>query len=56
MSTAALIGIDIGTTAVKAVMTDLTGRRLAEYASPYPTARPASGWVGEIDARPVIDR
>lgn len=41
----ALIGIDIGTTAVKAVMTDLSGRRLADHATPYPTSRPAVGWV-----------
>lgn len=40
---AALIGIDIGTTAVKAVMTDLHGQRLAEYASAYPMARPGPG-------------
>lgn len=35
----ALIGVDVGTTAVKAVMADLQGRRLAEYAARYPTAR-----------------
>jgi xylulokinase len=41
----ALIGIDIGTTAVKAVMTDLSGQRLADHAAVYPTARPAPEWV-----------
>ena len=40
-----LIGIDIGTTAVKAVLVDLDGRLLAEYAAPYPTARPRPAWV-----------
>jgi xylulokinase len=40
-----LIGIDIGTTAVKAVLVDLGGRLLAEHAAPYPTARPRPGWV-----------
>lgn len=54
MAQAALIGIDIGTTAVKAVMADLTGRRLADYASGYPTNRPAAGWV-EQDPRDWLD-
>ncbi len=40
-----LVGIDIGTTSVKAVMIDLAGRRVAEYASRYPTARPSAGQV-----------
>lgn len=35
----ALIGVDVGTTAVKAVMADLQGRRLADFAARYPTAR-----------------
>lgn len=39
----ALIGIDIGTTAVKAVMTDLAGDRLADYAAGYPLHRPHPG-------------
>lgn len=42
---AALIGIDVGTTAVKAVMSDAAGRRLADYAAPYPTTRSEAGWV-----------
>ena len=37
----ALIGIDIGTSAVKGVLCALSGARLAGYAAPYPTARPA---------------
>ncbi len=39
----ALIGIDIGTTAVKAAMTDLSGHRLAEFSAAYPMARPGPG-------------
>lgn len=39
----ALIGIDIGTTALKAVMTDETGARLAEYRAGYPLSRPLAG-------------
>lgn len=45
MSAAHLIGIDIGTTSVKAVMIDLAGRRVDAFAAPYPTARPAAGQV-----------
>lgn len=40
---AALIGIDIGTTSVKAVMTDLSGHRLAAHAASYPLHRPRPG-------------
>ena len=40
-----LIGIDIGTTAVKAVLVDLGGRLLAESAVAYPTERPRPAWV-----------
>lgn len=46
----ALIGIDIGTSAVKAVMTDLAGGRLADHAARYPTARPAPAWVEQEPA------
>ncbi len=45
MSASHLIGIYIGTTSVKAVMIDLSGRRVAEFASAYPTHRPGPGWV-----------
>ena len=40
-----VIGIDVGTTSVKAVMLDPSGRRLAEFAAPYPTRRPMPGQV-----------
>lgn len=40
-----LVGIDVGTTAVKAVLIGLDGTRLAEFAQGYPTARPAAGLV-----------
>jgi xylulokinase len=38
-----LIGIDVGTTAVKAVLIDLIGKRLAEFERRHPMARPAPG-------------
>ncbi len=40
-----LIGIDVGTTSVKAVAIGPDGTRLAEFARPYPTRRPAAGLV-----------
>ena len=40
-----LIGIDVGTTSVKAVMIDGTGHRLAESSARYPTHHPALGAV-----------
>lgn len=46
----ALIGIDIGTTAVKAVMCDPSGARLASYAAAYPTQRPGPGQVEQDPA------
>lgn len=46
----ALIGIDIGTTAVKAAMTDLGGHRLAEFAASYPMARPGPGLAEQAPA------
>lgn len=46
----ALIGIDIGTTAVKAVLVDLDGRRLASYAAGYPTTRSRPGIVEQDPA------
>lgn len=45
---ATLIGIDVGTTAVKAVLIDLTGNRLAEFSRPHPMSRPSAG-VAEQD-------
>ncbi|MBI1416585.1 MAG: carbohydrate kinase [Limimaricola sp.] len=44
-----LIGIDIGTTAVKAVLLGRDGQRRAAFSRPYPTRRPAEGRV-EQDA------
>lgn len=38
-----LAGIDVGTTATKAVLVDLGGRRIAEYVHRYPIHRPAPG-------------
>ncbi len=40
-----LIGIDVGTTSVKAVMIDLTGRRIAQFSQRYPTHHPGAGLV-----------
>lgn len=40
-----LIGIDVGTTSVKAVMIDLAGQRVAQMSSRYPTRRPGPGLV-----------
>ena len=48
-TTKTLIGIDIGTTSVKAVLLAASGQRLAAFSRPYPTARPAPGLV-EQDA------
>ena len=36
-----LIGIDVGTTAVKAALFDGTGNVLRRFGERYPTARPA---------------
>ena len=41
MATDCLIGIDVGTTATKAVLIDFAGNRLADYAHPHPTSRPS---------------
>ena len=54
----ALIGVDLGTTAVKAVLADLSGRRLAEYAAGHETRRPGpgrveqdpAGWLAHVEA------
>ena len=54
----ALIGVDLGTTAVKAVMADLSGRRLADYAAGHETRRPGpgqveqdpGGWLAHVEA------
>ncbi|MEQ1771276.1 MAG: FGGY family carbohydrate kinase [Devosia sp.] len=43
MADATLIGIDVGTTATKAVLIDLTGRKLAAVTRPHAMSRPAEG-------------
>ena len=51
-----LIGIDVGTPAVKAVLIDLHGNRLAEFSRPHPIQRPEAGaaeqdpadWMGSV--------
>ena len=40
-----LLGIDVGTTAVKAVLISMDGRILATANEEYPTHHVASGWV-----------
>jgi xylulokinase len=45
-----LIGIDVGTGAIKAVLMDVDGKALETFARPYPTARPRPGHV-EQDPR-----
>lgn len=43
MAQPTLIGIDVGTTALKAVLIDLSGNRLAEFSHPYPMSRLQTG-------------
>lgn len=43
MAKASLIGIDVGTTAVKAILIDETGNRLDVFTKPYAISRPAEG-------------
>ena len=38
-----LIGIDVGTTAIKAVLIDSAGKRLAQFSRPVTMNRPAPG-------------
>ena len=45
MAGTTIIGIDVGTTAVKALLITSDGRQLDRFAETYPTARPASGVV-----------
>ena len=49
-----LLGIDVGTTACKAVAFDLTGRPLASATRDYPLQTPAPGRL-ELDANAVWD-
>src|SRR6187399_2657945 len=50
LARATLIGIDIGTGAIKAVLIDVDGNTLETFARAYPTARPSPGHV-EQDPR-----
>ena len=43
MAEITLIGLDVGTTATKAVLIDEHGTRLAGFAQPHPTSRPQAG-------------
>lgn len=45
-----LIGIDVGTTAVKAALLDMKGNVLRRFGERYPTARPAPGRVEQDPA------
>ncbi len=54
MAEATVIGIDVGTAAVKAVLMDLDGNALATFARLYPTSRPHPGHV-EQDPRDWMD-
>lgn len=40
-----LIGIDVGTTSVKAILVETGGKVLSQFVRPHPTARPAPGHV-----------
>ncbi len=42
---AATLGIDLGTSSVKAVVTDLTGTLLAQATADYPVSNPHPGWA-----------
>ena len=41
----ALLGIDLGTSSVKAVVMDLTGTLLAQATADYPVSNPHAGWA-----------
>lgn len=43
MNTPLLVGIDVGTTSVKATLFDESGAALRTFADPYPTSRPTPG-------------
>jgi len=45
-----LIGVDVGTTSVKAALLEADGRVRRRYASPFATARPAPGFVEQDPA------
>lgn len=54
MARTTLVGIDVGTTAIKAVLIDEAGERLASFSRPYPLSRPAPGYA-EQDPRDWMD-
>ena len=43
MASTTLIGIDVGTTALKAILIDAKGNRLDSFSRPYPISRPLEG-------------
>ena len=43
MAATTLIGIDVGTTAIKAILIDAKGNRLDSFGRPYPISRPFEG-------------
>ncbi len=50
MASECLIGIDVGTTAIKAILIDRNGRRLADYARPVGMSRPVPGFAEQDPA------
>ena len=54
MAQTTLIGIDVGTTAIKAILVDDRGNRLDAFARAYPMARPAEG-LAEQDPQDWMD-
>lgn len=54
MAATTLIGIDVGTTAIKAILIDAKGNRLDSFSRPYPMARPLDGHA-EQDPRDWMD-
>ena len=50
MTEPTVIGIDVGTGAVKAILMDLDGGVLSTFARAYPTARPRTG---EVEQNPL---
>lgn len=54
MAQTTLIGIDVGTTAIKAILVDERGNRLDAFARPYPMSRPAEG-LAEQDPQDWMD-
>ena len=54
MADTCLIGIDVGTTATKAVLIDARGKNLLEFARPHATTRPGPG-AAEQDPEAWMD-